>query len=276
MEPGAGSTATPRATPRGVVGSGFDSGPQLFARYAYAPNERGYCGPANHRELLQYGAAGVVDTGLVQLMQAFHGAWPYLELIAEATGIDPLDRRVIEAYWVGSPLLQRVDMARLGNSLRDRFRARAGPTWNLMAESIPAGGFPHHSFHVFCVYPWVGLLRPEDRGAQPLAILDQCRIRWGQVVTAEGDQVVARSRPLEWNGRELLLGAPRAETVTRAVDGLGFVDDLRPGEWISMHWGWVCDRLDPRQLRNLRACSGRILDMTNQRLTHPGPALILG
>ena len=95
-------------------------------------------------------------------------------------------------------------------------------------------------------------------------------------MTADGEQVVARSRPLEWDGRELLLGPPRAETVTRAVDGLGFVDDLRPGEWISMHWGWVCDRLTPEQLRNLQGYSGRILELTNRRLAHPGPALILG
>jgi Family of unknown function (DUF6390) len=252
------------------------SGPLMFSRYAYAPNERGYCGPADHRQLLEYGANGVFDNGLVQLMQAFHGAWPYLELIGGATGIDPLDRRVIEAYWVGNDLLDRVDMARLGNSLRDRFRARAGPAWDRLTEAVPAGGVPHHSFHVFCIYPWVGLLRPEDRGAQPLQILDQCRIRWGRVTSVHDQDVVVQSRPLLWNGRQLHYGEPRPETVVRAVDGLGFVTDLQPGEWVSMHWGWICDRLSRRQLRNLQAQSNRTLEMTNHRLAHPGPAIILG
>lgn len=76
------------------------AGPLLFVRYAYPPNSLGYCGPADSRAFYEYGAAGVVDRGLVELAQAFHGAWPYLELIAGASGIaDPLDRRVVEAYW---------------------------------------------------------------------------------------------------------------------------------------------------------------------------------
>ena len=55
-----------------------------------------------------------------------------------------------------------------------------------------------------------------------------------------------------------------------------FVTDLQPGEWVSMHWGWICDRLSARQLRNLQAHSNRTLEMTNHRLAHPGPAIILG
>ena len=42
------------------------------------------------------------------MAREFAGAWPYLELIAHGTGLDdPLDRRVVEAYWVGSPRLDR-------------------------------------------------------------------------------------------------------------------------------------------------------------------------
>ena len=64
-----------------------DPGPLLFARYAYPPNALGYCGPQDHRALLEYAAAGVVDRGLRELAQGFDGAWPYLRLIAEAAGI---------------------------------------------------------------------------------------------------------------------------------------------------------------------------------------------
>ncbi|MGI8574346.1 MAG: DUF6390 family protein [Egibacteraceae bacterium] len=272
MDPGRPPT-TSDTVPRTLPDS---FGPLLFARYAYAPNERGYCGPTDHRELLEYGAARVVDAGIVQIAQAFNGAWPYLQLLAESSGLDPLDRRVVEAYWVGNRLLDEVPTALMGNSLEERFRRRAGPGWDRLAESIPAGGVPHHSFHVFCVYPWVGLLRPEDRGGQPLEILDRCRIRWGQAVAVAGDEVAVRSRPLEWDGRRLLLGAPRVETVVKAIDGLGFVQEVQVGDWVSMHWGWVCDRLSPRGRHALRAYSRRTLEMVNHRLAHPGPAVILG
>src|SRR5436190_409542 len=75
-------------------------GSRMFVRYAYPPNALGYCGPDGFRD---YAEAGVVDQGLVQQVQAFSGAWPYLELISAGCDIkDPLDRRVVEAYWVGN------------------------------------------------------------------------------------------------------------------------------------------------------------------------------
>lgn len=250
-------------------------GPTLFARYAYPPNELGYCGPDDHRSLLEYASAGKVDPGLAQLARGFSGAWPYLELIATATGIGhPLDRRVVEAYWLGSSLLHRIDMRTFGQSLRDRFRQRAGPGWGYLAEAIPVGALPTHSFHVFGIYPWVGLLRGE-RVDHPLHVLDRCRIRWGRVVAVDGERAVVASQPLTWDGRALGLGAYREETVTHANGGLGLAAEVRPGDWVSLHWDWVCDRLSRRQLTNLRRYSLLELDVTNRRVSRPGAAVVL-
>lgn len=251
------------------------SGLQLFARYAYPPNERGYCGPADHLALLEYRTDGVVDAGLVTLAKSFHGPWPYLKLMAEATGTGaPFSRRIVEAYWVGNELLDTVDTLDFGNRVDETFRGRVGRNWPGMAEAIP-GGLPHHSFHVFVTYPWVGLLNQSHRG-EPLRILDQCRIRWGQVDAVHGDEAVVTSRPLQFDGRRLYLGEPRPETVTLAVGGLGFVEPLPPGAWVSMHWSWVCDRLTSRQVRDLQRFSKRQLDMTNNELAHPGPQTVFG
>lgn len=260
-----------------MVTAGLDvwSGLQLFSRYAYPPNERGYCGPADHRSLLEYRTAGTIDGGLAQLARAFTGPWPYLKLMSERTGVgDPFHHKIVEAYWVGNELLDRIGPLDFGNSIESRFKSRVGSKWPGMAEAIP-GGIPHHSFHVFVTYPWVGLLNESDRG-EPLHILDQCRIRWGQVESATGDQALVRSQPLTWDGKLLSLGAPRLETATLSMDGLGFTDSLQPGDWVSLHWTWVCDRLTPRQLASLRHYSARQLEMTNRELAHPGPALVLG
>ena len=248
----------------------------LFARYAYAPNSLGYCGPVDHRALLDYAAAGSVDAGLRQLARGFEGAYPYLELIARATGrADPLDARVVEAYWLGNDLLDEVDMRTFRASLQQRFRRRAGTRWGFLAEAVPVGAVPNHAFHVFGVYPWIGLLNG-DRRDTPLAALDRCRIRWGQVLSADGDEVVVRSRPLLFDGRRLALGPARAEVVERAVDGVGFVGELAAGEWVSLHWHWVCDRLTPRQLVNLRANTLRQLAIGNELVSHPPAATVLG
>jgi hypothetical protein len=245
------------------------TGAQLFIRYAYPPNSLGYCGPADSAAFFQYGASGVVDRGLVLLARSFEGAWPYLELIAGATGIgDPLDRRVVEAYWVGNALLPAVGIAATATSMEERFRPRTGRQFPKLLDGVLAGGVPHHSFHVFGVYPWVGLLGDDRKAPHALNVLDRCRIRWGRVEHVAGDQVTVTSRPLTWDGRTLGFGEPRPESALCARDGLGYLADLRPGDCVSLHWDWVCDRLSPWQLRQLRGYTLRQLEITNLRVLH--------
>lgn len=250
------------------------TGLQLFARYAYPPNQRGYCGPDEARTLIEYATAGITDPGLAELARAFHGPLPYLTVMAEVTGIgDPFDRRLVEAYWVGSPILDRVDVSAFGRVLDEGFRRRMGGGWGFFEEAIPAGGVPHHSFHVFAVYPWVGMLRGER--AEPIEILDRCRIRWGRVMAVVGEQAIVMSQPLQWDGRRLFLGEERAETVTLGSGGLSLAGEIAPGDIVSMHWDWVCDRLGRTGLGHLTAYTLRHLEMVNTRLAHPGPAKVL-
>jgi Family of unknown function (DUF6390) len=246
------------------------TGPLLFARYAFPPNERGLCGPDDHAALHEYATAGVTDPGLVRLARGFAGAWPYLELIAAASGLaDPLDSRVVEAYWVGNHLLDNVRMPEYGAFLDERFRSRAGRGWDGIAQAIPAGAVPHHSFHVFLVYPWTGLLRA-GRTEPSLQVLDSCRISWGQVIATDpgAGTVQVMRRPLSWDGRAIGYG-PAAPHEAAA----GFAAGLRPGDWVSLHWDSVCDRLSQSQLLALRRFSARHLRLANAASLAPAGAL---
>jgi Family of unknown function (DUF6390) len=231
-------------------------GALLFARYAFPPNDRGLCGPADHAALREHAASGVAGPGLAALARGFDGAWPYLQLIAAANRItDPLDSRVVEAYWVGNRLLDNVRISDYGAFLDERFRHRAGRGWENIAQALPRGAVPHHSFHVFGVYPWAGLLRA-GRADPSLQVLDHCRISWGQVITTE--PLMVAQRPLTWDGRKLSLGAAAPHPVAT-----GFVTGLRPGEWVSLHWDCVCDRLTQPQLRALRRYTARHLRLAS-------------
>ncbi len=255
---------------------GAAGGAVLFGRYAYPPNELGYCGPDADRQLLEQVAARADDGDLLRLVRGFDGAWPYLELIAASAGIgDPLDTRVVQAYWVGNELLDRVGPAELGRSLDDRFRGRVGRSvFDRLVGPVPAGAVPHHSFHVFGVYPWVGLLRG-GRVDEPLRVLDRCRIRWGRVIAITGDgRARIRSRPLVWDGRRLELGAPQEESARLQLDGLGLSPRLRPGDWCALHWDWVCDRITRHQVAALRRYTLRQLGVVNAQ-AFPAPAAIL-
>ena len=231
-------------------------GPQLFARYAFPPNVLGYCGPADSGLTEGLGSTGAT-TELTHIVKQYDGAWPYLELIGGITGLDPLDQRVVDAYWIGNELLDGLDTLMWGNSVDDRFRGRAGSRWS-MVESGIAGGVPNHAFHVFCVYPWVGLLR-SGYADHALEVIDRCRIRWGTVEARLGFDVVVKSSPLTWNGETLALGEPRVETVIGALHSAAY----RPGTVVSLHWDHVCEELDPRQLGYLQRETSRHLAIVN-------------
>jgi uncharacterized protein DUF6390 len=239
------------------------AGPLLFARYAYPPNALGLCGADQPRTLLEYGDAHAFDAGLGELATTFDGAWPYLELIAHANRIeDPLDVRVVQAYWVGNELLDRVSSADLGRHLDDRFAGRIGRAYDNLVEAVAAGAAPHHCFHVFAVYPWLGLLR-SGVVDEPLRVLDQCRTTPGRVLSVVAEHADVAASPLVWNGLRLELGRPTVKTVRWRDDGLGFVPALRAGDIVSLHWDFVCDVLTPAEEQALERVTARMLHVVN-------------
>jgi hypothetical protein len=240
------------------------SGPELFACYAYGPNRLGYCGPDDAAELFEQGTVGREDAALRSLARQFEGAYPYLQLIATANQLaDPLDRRVVEAYWLGNSLLQQVTPGLMGRSLDTRFRRRLDiPTWRWLESKVPAGAWPVHAFHVLEVFPRTGLMRS---GAldDVITVMDDCRIRWGRVLERDGDWLVVSAAPLELADGRVDLVRPRIERVRGWIDGAGFLSAVEPGDVLSIHWDWACERLSPRRLTNLMVSTRHQLDIAN-------------
>jgi hypothetical protein len=248
----------------------------LFARFAYPPNALGYCGPDDSGALIGHTSAGESGSHLAALARQFAGAWPYLELIAASAGRrDPLDAAVVEAYWVGNRLLNRVDPRIFATHLSDRFEARAGRGFDDLATLALLGAVPHHNFHVFAVYPWVGLLRAGPAAQEPLRVLNSCRVRWGRVEAVHNGVAEVSGQALHWDGRALQLGPPRVETVLYTTAEGSLVPVVRPGDAVAMHWDWICDVLTPRRLEALRQFTKRILRMTNEALRRPVAAAVL-
>ncbi len=240
--------------PTMLPGARPTSGPVLFARYAYGPNRLGLCGPDAAAELLgETTTPGPAQDGALRhLARGFEGAWPYLQLIAREAGLaDPLDPRVVEGYWLGGGLLDRVAPAALARDIDDRFRTRLRydeRRW-LTAATL-AGSRPSHAYHVLEVYPRLGLLRGGERDGV-LETIDACRIRWGRVVERDDEHLVVRAVPLELIDGHLALGAPRLERIRAWRDGLGAVDGVVAGDVVTIHWDWACERLSASRLKGL-------------------------
>jgi len=244
--------------PRSIV-----SGTTRFVRYAFMPNRLQYCGGDDNRTILEYAIADVREPPLDRMLRKFSGALPYLQLIARRSGIvDPFDERVVEAYWIGNDLLERVEARELYDHLRVRYRGElSARVMDRVAAKAPAGARPHHSFHVLDVW------RQTERGRNDvLATIDSCRISWGRVMVVEPGELVVERAPIELHEGHLVLGAPRLERVTRMLDGGGFVASAMVGDVVSIHWSWACEVLDERQHRAVKRYTEHHLRLANQTL----------
>ncbi len=234
----------------GPVSVPVPAGHRLFAKYAHAPNALGYCGPEGAATLCAVACGRQEEVDVRHLAAQFSGAWPYQQVLADLVGVaDPLDEAVVRAYWTGNDLTHRVDRRAFGSALLERIRGQAGHYWSHLDDSLLEEAAPTHAFHVFAVYPWSRLLgtgRPE-----PLEVLDSCRIRWSTVVATADDELVVRGRHLERAEGALSLGPEREERVRFRVDGGSFVGQVRPGDVVAVHWGFVCDQLTQRQAADL-------------------------
>ena len=236
----------------------------MFARYAYAPNALGYCGPPLGATLRD----GSVDDVRAAATK-FAGAWPYLQVLSRITGItDPLDYRIVESYWLGGGVGADLDPSAFIDELLAIIGPQAGRYWSHVNADLVGEAAANHCFHVFGVYPWSRLL---GRGGgrldeHPLSVLENCRISWGTVVSRDVHDVDVSCRELVWDGRALDLSEPSTRRLNVWSDGYSAVPDVAVGDQVAVHWGRLCGRLQPPQIQALADATAHQLKVTNRRL----------
>jgi hypothetical protein len=249
----------------GTLGTG-QPGALLFARFAFPPNALGLCGPDSGLSLPEHVRDGRLDGELRHIAQGFEGAWPYLELIAGENRVpDPLDARVVEAYWLGNGYLAGVGAPAHHEDLRTRFRDRSSDReWRWLEAKAGSGARVHHSFHVLEVLPRIGMIRggvPADL----LGVLERCLIRPAEVVGIADGHLGVGAPPLEMVDGRLRLGDPRTETLAFGP-GDAYGDDLGVGDLVAIHWERVCGRLTALQAARLRAVTDHNIAIANETL----------
>ncbi|OCB55819.1 hypothetical protein A5677_02840 [Mycobacterium malmoense] len=235
----------------------------MFARYAYAPNALGFCGPPLGATLRD----GTVEE-VRRAAAGFSGAWPYLRVLSTLTGIaDPLDYRLVESYWLGGGVGAGLDPRAFLEGLLAIIGPRAGRYWSHLTPDLAHEAAANHCFHVFGVYPWTRFL---GRGMDehPLEVLDNCRITWGTVLGRDRDRIEVRHRRLILDRGSLTLSEPSSGLYDVWTDGFSAVPDVAAGDEVALHWGRLCGRLSPGQVRALADGTDRQLRVTSHRLAH--------
>ena len=236
-------------------------GVALCARFSIATNRLRYCGPSDAEPDLY--RAITTDEGHVEArahLSRFEALMPYLEAIGRKHGLDPFDRRVVEAYWVGNSLLDALD----SSDFRDLLDAlvRRGLPRSLsrrLGDHLPSRPLFHHAFHV----SFVGVGNVTGHVETTLANMEACRPAWGTVCAREG--ATLRVERSSWAVRDARLAAGPPKIVEVSFDPR-VVPDVRIGSTVALHWGWSALQLDDAQRGALEEYSRRAIESANEAL----------
>lgn len=238
-------------------------GLKLAARYSYRPFSLGFCGPQDNqaKKILTDYLLGEknLERKVKKVFLRFIGAYPYYHLIARQNKIkDPFDKQVIEAYWVGNRLLEKVakkDIVLMILGAFAFFGWLSLPKARKIIEDLPDKIMPHHSFHVLFMGLVTGTVAIKGRA------VDLCRIAWGQVKQVIGDKLILEYKPLALKPKPRLGGKIKKEIFYEPNFGL----KIKAGDWVSFHWDFVCDKLNKNQLNNLEKYTLHNLKLYGQK-----------
>jgi len=269
------------------------SGPKIAALYGLIPNQLGFCGPQQNL-LRKFIAGKLMIPEIVPVLEKFEAAYAYYELIAKKNKIKtgPLNKRVIEAYWIGNELLDKVTADDLRQMIIDKFtkpgllsKEKAAA----LAKQIPDSAKPHHSFHVLILGSITG--RVNFTGDTKLK--DICRIGWGRVTRIV---IPACASPMA-SARRAKAGVQTKKAGFRVKHGMTntakiivkynplvgkkflqfgkardkeifwdkeILPETKTGDWVSFHWNYAIQILREIDIINLFKYTKNTLDTLNK------------
>ncbi|TSC53422.1 MAG: hypothetical protein LiPW39_287 [Parcubacteria group bacterium LiPW_39] len=254
---------------------------KIAALYGFRPHMLGLCGPkeAGRRQLLKKFLLGKIPPGKMRpIFKKFMGAYGYYKLIAKSNKIsDPFDKKVVEAYWIGNELLDKVKIGDLRKMITKDF---SGPgllpkeVAAKKAAAIPEGVKPHHSFHVLVIGSVTGSVDFKNT-----KLKDICRISWGRVVrcviparfakasarrakagihksgfrvkhgmTNNVSKIAIEYRPLVGE-KKIKLGKPIKKEI---IWDKNLIPKIKIGDWVSFHWNYLVQILTKQEIANLK------------------------
>jgi len=197
---------------------------------------------------------------LQEEIKRFVAHFAYLELIANANGLQPFDRNVAEAFWIGNGLLKNVRKKDLQRLVLEKFtgKGKLSPARaKKLAEKMPDGFLPHHTFHVLYLHTITGVIEPSVENAE------RCRVGWGSVKkVGRGFAVVDSQKLAERKGKLLLV--PCSRKVLTQCAGIDLLPELQVGDLVAIHWEVAVMKIGKLQLRRLESVTGKNIEIANR------------
>jgi len=239
----------------------------FHAKHAFMPNSLGYCGPDERGQIQSDLEGNRSDEELIQTLQKFEAAYPFLKLIAKSSGREIFDYSVPEAYWIGNRLLDLVPVSDFYSFSHHEIRGRDPEKVREVFRKLDGVAPPHHTFYVMSTYATAAV--PDgpnvtNEAKRKIAeVVDNCRISWGRVSKVGKDELKVVARRVNVNDGGLGLTRPAVRRVRYNPEVRPF-GTVRAGDVVSIHWNYACDVLTPRQAQNIAKYTDRDISLVNR------------
>lgn len=229
------------------------NGVEQAARYAFPPNNYGYCGPKLFVSILKNKHSNAI---LKNELKKFKVHYAYLSLIAKANNLKPFDKKVVHAFWIGNELLENVSSSMLRRfivrSLFPKGKARA----KMLAANLPKGLVPHHSFNSLYVNFVTGKVKRSIKN------YDSCCITFGKVLSISNSSALVLRHAVAYKKGKFILEERKCK-IALERRGVRFVSNLKKGDIVSVHWGLAIEKLGKSDFMLLKKYTQKNIEALN-------------
>lgn len=226
---------------------------QLTSRFSFPPNHFGYCG----LDSASIAFSKCITSGDCESVPGeiphFKGLYPYLKTIAEVTGLDYLDYKVIEAYWLGGDLLSQFKPEHYAILIK-HLKAQNLPDFFIdeVAKNQPKVFIPLHLFNVI----HIGVGKITGSVETNIDNINHCMIRWGTVtkIDRENHTITISLNSLKQVGKQFAI----SNTPTTISYNPNFLSP-KIGDTIAAHWKSAVKILTAKEQNNLSHWTNQLI-----------------
>jgi len=225
---------------------------QLCCRFSLPPNSLGYCGRNSAPEKFKKCVINGDCEGVAEEISKFIVLYPYLKTIGKIIDKPTFSYEVIESYWIGNKELKKAKASHY-DLLLDNFEKQGVSkefVKNLRSNK-PKTFIPHHLFQVL----YVGAGKVSGAAPFNLDVINNCMIRWGNVISIKDNSADVAIHLLKDKGGRLVL----ADGIEKFNFIPEFIPNLKAGDTVAVHWRQAVKKLTKEEEENLSYWTEKII-----------------